>query len=350
MTHRMEQPMRRIGAWFIVACAALLPSCAGTVPSELSNARLAYRSASAGPAAELAPTELHTAQEALAHAEKSFQKDSESYQTRDLAYVAQRKSEMAEAQASIVKEQGSKTRADQDFQSTQGVILKEKSEDLSQSRAALAVSEQTGQMTAEQLTAEQGARLEAERKATAQGALARQKSEDLRQTRAALQASERTGQATAGQLATEQKARLEAEKRTAEAQAALAKLAALKEDERGMVITLSGSVLFRSDESALMPGAETRLDQVFDALASSGDRNVLVEGYTDSQGSDSYNLDLSQHRADAVRDYLMHRGYAAGRIRSRGIGEGRPIADNATAEGRANNRRVEIVLERVAKP
>jgi outer membrane protein OmpA-like peptidoglycan-associated protein len=74
-----------------------------------------------------------------------------------------------------------------------------------------------------------------------------------------------------------------------------------------------------------------------------------VEGYTDSQGSDTYNLDLSQRRADAVRDYLVHRGYDSSRVQAHGIGEGRPIADNATAEGRANNRRVEIVLEREAK-
>jgi outer membrane protein OmpA-like peptidoglycan-associated protein len=77
-------------------------------------------------------------------------------------------------------------------------------------------------------------------------------------------------------------------------------------------------------------------------------RNLIVEGHTDSQGSESYNQDLSQRRADAVRDYLVQKGYPADHIQARGKGEGSPIADNASPEGRANNRRVEIVIERDA--
>ena len=290
--------MKTTGSLTIVACAALIYGCAATAPKELVDARLAYLHASAGPAAELAPADLHKAQEALAQAEKSFSKDAKSYHTRDLAYVAQRKAEIAEAQASIATEQKGKAQADKEYQETQGNILQEKTQDLSQTREALA-------------------------------------------------ASERSGQAAAEQLAAEQTARLEAEKKTAEAEAALAKLAA-KEDERGLVITLSGSVLFRSAEATLMSGAQSRLDQVVDVLLASPDRNVVVEGYTDSQGSDQYNLDLAQRRADAVRVYIVHRGYPAARVQAHGIGEGRPIADNVTAEGRANNRRVEIILEREA--
>ena len=76
------------------------------------------------------------------------------------------------------------------------------------------------------------------------------------------------------------------------------------------------------------------------------ERYLLVEGHTDSQGSDSYNQGLSQRRADAVRDYIVQRGYPADHIQARGKGEANPIADNASPEGRANNRRVEIVIER----
>jgi len=293
--------MKTIGSLIIVACAAFFYGCASTVPSELTDARLAYLHASEGPAAQLAPAELHKAKEALAKAEKSFSDDAGSYQTRDLAYVAQRKAEMAHAQASIAVQKASKTRADKDYQETQSDILQEKTQDLSQAQAALAASEQGRQ-------------------------------------------------AKAAQLSAEQKARLEAEKKTSEAEDALAKLAAVKEDERGLVITLSGSVLFRSNEATLMPGAQSKLDQVVEALSSTRDRNVVVEGYTDSQGSDSHNLALSQRRADAVRSYLVHKGYPAGRVSAKGIGEDRPIADNATSEGRANNRRVEIVLEHLAKP
>jgi outer membrane protein OmpA-like peptidoglycan-associated protein len=344
-----EHPVKMVGTMMVVACAALLYGCAGTVPSELTQARLAYQQASGGPAAQLAPADLHKAQEALAAAEESYSKDGKSYHARDLAYVAQRKAEMAEAQASISMEQQNKARADGNYQTTQGSILQEKTRDLSQTRAALAASEQSGQETAEQLSAEQKARLEAEKRTREQSMLTQEKAKDLDRTRTALGVSERAGEATAARLVSEQRARVDAERKAAEAQAALVKLAAIKEDERGMVITLSGSVLFRSDEAVLITGAQSRLDQVADALLASPDRNVVVEGYTDSQGAEDYNLELSQHRANAVRDYLVHKGYPAGRVQARGIGEGSPIADNATAEGRANNRRVEIVLERQGK-
>ena len=138
----------------------------------------------------------------------------------------------------------------------------------------------------------------------------------------------------------------DSEKRTADALAELAKLAAVKEEERGLVVTLSGSVLFRSAKSTLLSSAQVKLDQVAKALLAVRARNLIVEGHTDSQGSESYNQGLSQRRADTVRDYLVQRGYPADRIQARGKGKGSPIADNASPEGRANNRRVEIVIER----
>jgi outer membrane protein OmpA-like peptidoglycan-associated protein len=155
-----------------------------------------------------------------------------------------------------------------------------------------------------------------------------------------------TGQldATRRELAQEQKARMEAEAKTKEA---LAKLAGMqqKEDDRGLVLTLSGSVLFASGKSELLPSARTRLNEVASAIKSD-DRSVVIYGHTDSQGSDTFNQQLSQRRADAVRQYLISQGMPADRIRAEGIGEAQPIADNGTAEGRANNRRVEIVLQK----
>lgn len=323
----------------IAACAAVLSGCAGSVPSELVDARRAYQSANNGPAAQHAPAELHKAKEALHLAETSFSDDAGSYETRDLAYVAERRAEMADAKASIVMERERKSRSDKSYEATQGALLKERTEDLSAARTALAVSEESGGAATAQAAVDQEARLNAEEKTAEQNTLLRETSVELTQARAALAASEDTGQATADQLAAEQK-------KAAEALATLAKLVAIKEDARGTVISLSGSVLFRSNEANLMPGAESRLDQVVDALKADGDRNVIVEGYTDSQGSDGYNLDLSRRRAEVVRDYLVRRGYNASRVRALGVGEANPIADNATAEGRANNRRVEIILER----
>jgi outer membrane protein OmpA-like peptidoglycan-associated protein len=148
------------------------------------------------------------------------------------------------------------------------------------------------------------------------------------------------------EIAQGKQALIDSEKRTSDAMAELAALATLKEETRGLVVTLSGGVLFRSAESILLPSAQVKLDQVAKALLAIPARNLIVEGHTDSRGSDSYNQGLSQRRANAVHDYLVKRGYPADRIQSIGRGKGNPIADNASPEGRANNRRVEIVLER----
>lgn len=113
-----------------------------------------------------------------------------------------------------------------------------------------------------------------------------------------------------------------------------------------MVITLSGSVLFRTDEAILLPSAQARLDQVANALLAQPTRTLVIEGHTDSRGDDGHNLELSQRRAEAVRSFLVSKGYAASRIQASGVGEVRPIADNGTQEGMANNRRVEIVVQK----
>jgi outer membrane protein OmpA-like peptidoglycan-associated protein len=279
-----------------VACAGVFTSCAATVPFELVNAREAYRRASTGPAAIAAPAELHVANYALAEAEQSFQRDPDSYRTRDLAYVAERKAQLAEATASIANQQKSQAQAKNDYQAAQGKVVAKTKQDLSQTRSALAASERSGEATAERLSAEKDARAAADQRA-------------------------------------------------ADALAALAKLAAVKDEARGMVITLSGSVLFASNQATLLPEARTRLDQVSDVLLTTRERKLTVEGHTDSQGSVNFNLDLSQRRADAVRNYLVERGYQGDLIQAHGLGKARPIADNGSAEGRANNRRVEIIIE-----
>lgn len=126
---------------------------------------------------------------------------------------------------------------------------------------------------------------------------------------------------------------------------ALARLAAVKEEARGLVITLSGSVLFRTNESTLLPSAQTKLNEVADALLTDPGRTLVVEGHTDSHGGTGKNQDLSLRRADSVRTYLIGRGYAAKQIVAVGKGEGSPVANNNNPEGRSNNRRVEIVVQ-----
>jgi outer membrane protein OmpA-like peptidoglycan-associated protein len=153
-------------------------------------------------------------------------------------------------------------------------------------------------------------------------------------------------EAAARERAAEEQARAEAARRAEQEAALRAEMEALKfkEVERGFVLTLSGGTLFASGKWDIKPGVAKNLDRVAEFLAKYPERQVTVEGHTDSQGKDDYNLKLSQRRADSVKNYLVGHGVAAERITPVGKGESLPVADNKTAEGRQHNRRVEIVI------
>jgi outer membrane protein OmpA-like peptidoglycan-associated protein len=148
-------------------------------------------------------------------------------------------------------------------------------------------------------------------------------------------------------LEAERKRRADAEKRAPPWPTAdLARLASVKQEDRGTVITLSGSVLFASNKFALLPAAQAKLGQIAEALLKGDpDATFVVEGHTDSQGKAAANQELSVNRANSVREYLVSHGIAADRITSRATAPTAPIADNKSAENRANNRRVEIVVK-----
>lgn len=261
----------------MVGCGSTLP------PRELVDARKAYQTAASGPAAQQSPSALDDAKKALDNAERSFNEDGDAPQTKDYAYVAVRKSELAEATARLALAQKDRTAAEREAQNLQVDQLRKAQTDLASTR---------------------------------------------------------------DQLAREKAAREDAERKAAQAMADLQRIAAVKQESRGMVITLSGSVLFASNESTLLPSATLKLNDVGDALIKGNpDANITIEGHTDSQGQRQYNMDLSLKRADAVKVQLVAHGVAADRIKTVGIGPDRPVADNKTAEGRANNRRVEIIVE-----
>lgn len=114
------------------------------------------------------------------------------------------------------------------------------------------------------------------------------------------------------------------------------------------VITLSdaGDVLFEFDKSNLTAEAQSQLTGLLDRLNAADIVSVKVEGHTDSVGSDSYNQSLSERRAQSVVDFLTQHGVAQAKLSSQGYGESQPVADNGTPEGRAQNRRVELRLNR----
>jgi len=168
--------------------------------------------------------------------------------------------------------------------------------------------------------------------ATAQRSVAEQQAEAARleQERASAQAAAARADADA--------ARREAE----ELQRQVAELNA-RETERGLVVTL-GDVLFETGKADLKGGAAANLGKLASFLKEYEDRSVIIEGHTDNQGSDDYNLGLSQRRAESVRNFLVAQGVSASRIVASGKGEASPVADNDSATGRQQNRRVEVII------
>jgi outer membrane protein OmpA-like peptidoglycan-associated protein len=116
-----------------------------------------------------------------------------------------------------------------------------------------------------------------------------------------------------------------------------------KPTPRGLVLTL-GDVLFDTGRAELNPGASRKLDQLAQFLTEHPERRVQIDGFTDSVGTDSYNQDLSQRRADAVKTALITRGIDPSRIGSQGYGKSFPVANNVDSGGRQLNRRVEVVI------
>jgi outer membrane protein OmpA-like peptidoglycan-associated protein len=271
-----------LGALCLLA-SSLAVGCAHNPPKELLDARAAYKQAAGGIATKETPAQLHTAENALKLAEETFDKDGDSEHVRDLSYIAMRKAQFAEVQGRVQQNENR---------------LAQLEANMSQAQAR-ELAKLRGDFSAQQQ-----------------------------------------------QLAASEAARKEAEQRAAQAAADLQRIASVKQETRGMVITLSGEVLFTSGKAELLPAAQAKLTEVANALTQQNpDANIVVEGHTDAQGSQTFNLDLSTRRAQAVRDYLASHGVAPDRITAQGLGFSRPIADNKTAEGRANNRRVEIVVQ-----
>lgn len=276
--------------------AALAGACAttGDEPAELARARNDYHMAANGPAAQLDPSSLYTARKHLDRAELAFAQTPDDPWVRDQAYVADRKALLADARA----------------------------------RTMLAQREQA--MARAQLDA-----------LVANAAVAQREDRAAKQrTEAALdRARER-----ASEEASDGRARAQAS-----ALQSLGHAAQVAEDHRGVVITISGQVLFAAGTATLMPAARDALDQVAEALRADPPRAIAVEGHTDALGSADFNLELSQRRAEAVRAYLISVGVAAELVSAHGHGEEAPVASNEIDEGRAHNRRVEIILSPAQK-
>lgn len=194
----------------------------------------------------------------------------------------------------------------------------------------------------------------AEQRAQEQVAVARIKAGETERQRILLSAREgeanralaqaRDAQAQAEQARNEaQNAQSQMAQAQTENQRLMGELQAAQQTSRGIVLTL-GDVLFDTGRSDLKPGATRPIEQIATFLEENPERKVQIEGFTDSQGTNEYNQQLSQQRADAVAQAIIQRGVDAQRVRALGYGEEYPKASNGSAGSRQLNRRVEIVV------
>lgn len=303
------KPTKTFGYEFLAALAlggAIVGCGASVAPKELLSARDAYAAAEAGPAKTLSPVQLEEAKQALNEADQAFADGEDDQRIRDLSYIAQKK-------AQIAGSKGKREEAERERQET------EKSR-VAMQEDLLGVKSKALRKTQAELDAEKA---EKER-------IAKEGRKEVARTKA--------------ELAAERAARLATEKKLSAALKSLDEIAKVKEEQRGVVITLSGSVLFATGKYTLLPIAKDRLNEVAKAVKDQGYKKIIVEGHTDSRGSASANQDLSLKRAQEVRSHLISQGIDANKISAVGRGEDVPIASNETAEGRANNRRVELVV------
>jgi outer membrane protein OmpA-like peptidoglycan-associated protein len=193
-----------------------------------------------------------------------------------------------------------------------------------------------------EMQAQQSAMQAQQQQIAAQAAQARADREAAERARAQAQAADANAAAASAQATAEaekQKVIQMREKLRAQLNAVLA----TQETDRGLVVTL-GDVLFDTGKSNLKQNAQISLAKVSAILEQYPDLKLQIEGYTDSVGSDTYNLKLSQDRATSTQAFLINNGVSPTAVTAMGFGKSNPVADNTTAAGKAQNRRVEMVV------
>lgn len=266
--------------------AAVLAACASapTTNSQLDEARAQVQTLSQDPlASQAASRELTTARNELSQAEDALAQRRPPEEVTHLAYLASRHAEIGQAR---IAESRARERVAQGEADRNRVLLEARTREAEAAKA----SAQTNAQAAD---------------AARQDALAaRADAESMQQQLAALQA---------------------------------------EKTKRGMVMTLS-DVLFDTGKSTLKPGADLALNRLGEFMRENPEMRVIVEGHTDSMGSDEYNQQLSESRGRAVSDALSNRGISSARVQVVGRGEGYPVASNDSAAGRQQNRRVEVIF------
>jgi len=318
-----------------------------TTPLELFEARNALRIAHIAAGDKYANSILAKADAQLKAAEDAYRQK----QGKTAVEAAARETEQTAEEARVM---AVKQRAEDEAQA-KAAAEKKAAEDREAKARADAEAEAKRRAEAEEATKQaESAKAEAERmKAEAEQAAAeaaRQKEEaEKAKAEAVAQQQALAAQAAKAQEAAAQSEQLrqQAEKEKQELRARLLQqlnsILATHDSARGLIASMS-DVLFKTGSFELLPGARERLAKISGIVLAYPSLHLQVEGHTDSVGSDEYNQQLSQKRAGAVRDYLVQQGISESAIEARGFGKTDPVASNETAEGRQQNRRVEMVI------
>lgn len=354
--------MKRFTLTFLVA-PLLASGCAArqvTTSDELIAARQEYARATESNAPVEAPKALTNARWTLNQAEEAHAVDPGSQREKELAYMAMRRSQAAIAEGNAraarrdeeaakrdlaatgaqAAQAAEKARAEADAAKAQADVATQQAQAEAEARKQAEAAAANTRMSLEQTEA---ALADIRRQLAAQGTTLDEQTRLLKERETALQAQ------VESMRAERDKAERERNSAQAERDKALVEMRRLgdvaEKADKSLVLTLGSEVMFRSRQAALLPRAKEKLDQLAEALQSLGsDQQFVIEGHTDSRGTAAYNRRLSRLRALAVRSYLIKRGVDPDRIRAEGRGEDEPVADNSDAEGRANNRRVEIIV------
>jgi outer membrane protein OmpA-like peptidoglycan-associated protein len=299
-----------------------MAGCGGAPAShELRTARDTVDQARSSVAWRYEPDQVRRAERILMHAEAAPQG---SYEERDLAYIADRQARIAMSNGRRDETRAAMLQEERAYRADLERAMLERNQQLEAQRDELA-------MVRRDLA-------EVRRELVQRGQTLDERTNELRQRESELATREQE------LLDAVQARATAAEQRVRDAMARLSRLVVIRQDANRTILTLSGEVLFPSGRAELLPSARDRLSAVAEALRTQPTMQITIEGYTDARGHHADNALLSQRRAEAVLRFLVQEGIEESRVRAVGRGEESPIADNRTAEGRANNRRVEIVL------
>jgi outer membrane protein OmpA-like peptidoglycan-associated protein len=330
-------------------------------PLELFEARNAMRIARIAAADKYASFIISKAGQQLLHAEEIYRQKQNRAAVEAAAKEATETAEEArlmavkqkaedEAQAAAAAREA-KARADADAEAKRRADAEKAT---AQAQAARAEAEQA---KAEALKMKQEAEAAAQEASRQKAAAEKATAEAIAQQQVLAAETDKARQAAAQSDSLRQQAetaKQQAEKATQQAEyekqelrarllQQLNSILATRDSARGLVANMS-DVLFRSGSFELLPGARERLAKVSGIVLAYPTLHVAIEGYTDSIGADDYNQQLSEHRAQAVRDYFVQQGINSAAVEARGYGKSEPIATNDTSEGRQQNRRVELIL------